>query len=170
MTDLPVRQNRLAVTVIMQVTPTPEHRWLDQKREIIAVIPRQAYQANQTDQADQTSAPLAGQAETGKAELIRYDSLEISLHPDEVESYFMNISTDTPRVFVILHQNDDNGETEPFIVTVSADLAASYESVDHAIEVVTMDPRLYPDIEAFVLTHHIPEKIVKRKRKNWSAS
>lgn len=161
MTDMPVGQRRLAVTVLMQITPTPDHRWMDHKREVIAVIPRQAYQS---------PARVPGDAAQGNAELIRFDSLEISLHRDEVESYYMNISTDTPRVFVILHENEENGQTEPMLVTVSADLAASYESVDHAIEVVSMDPRFYPDVEAFVLTHHIPEKIVKRKRKDWSAS
>ncbi len=161
MTDRPVGQCVLPVTVVMQVTPTPEHRWMDHKREIIAVMPRQDYHGA-------VQEPVG----TGErdAELIRFDSLEITLHRDEVESYYMNISTETPRVFVILHQDEESGQTEPFIVTVSADLAASYESVDHPIEVVPMDPRFYPDVEAFVLTHHIPEKIVKRKRRNWSAS
>ncbi|MGH1360355.1 MAG: DUF3305 domain-containing protein [Burkholderiaceae bacterium] len=159
MTDLSEQQRRIAVTVIMQCTPTPDHRWVSEKREILAVIPRGHYQP-----------PAGGAAveNTGAQRLIRYDTLEIPLYIDEVDSYYLNISTKTPRTFVILDQNDESGELEPLLVTVSADLAASYESVDHPIEVVEMDPHFYPVVEAFVLTHHIPEKLVKRKRKNWS--
>lgn len=154
MKDAPPLQSHLPVTVVVQCTQTPEHRWQSETRQVVAVIARTA-----------DSEPPAT---SDNAEMLRYDNLQIDLHADEADSYYLNISTEQPRCFVVLNENDETGKYEPFIVTASPDLAASYESVDHPIEVVALDPALYPAIETFVLTHHIPEEFKKRKRKNWS--
>lgn len=162
MTDAPPLQSHLPVTVVVQCTQTPEHRWQSETRQVVAVIAR-------TAESDQPAEVGGGQSDqVDDAEMLRYDHLQIELHADEADSYYLNISTEQPRCFVVLNENDETGKHEPFIVTASPDLAASYESVDHPIEVVALDPALYPAIETFVLTHHIPEEFKKRKRKNWS--
>lgn len=162
MQDAPPLQSHLPVTVVIQCTPTPEHRWQTETRELIAVMPRASEQSQSASAPNNESQPPNG------TQMLRYDHLQIELHADEADSYYLNISTEQPRCFVVLNENEETGEYEPFIVTASPDLAASYESVDHPIEVVPLDPALYPPIEAFVLTHHIPEAFKKRKRKNWS--
>lgn len=173
MVDTPPLLRRIPVTILMQCVPLPEHRWLDERRQIIGVIPRSGADRGAEPRTEATESPASTNGEgheENQTRIIRYDTFEITLYVDEADSYYLNISTTTPRCFVIMNVDEESGKSEPLMVTVSADLAASYESVDHAIEVVKMDPAFYPDVEAFVLTHHIPEKFVKRKRKNWSES
>jgi len=163
MKDAPPLHSHLPVTVLVQCTQTPEHRWQAEKRQVVAVLPRGAMLPPSAAKSEERPDLTQG------AQMLRYDHLQIELHADEADSYFLNISTTQPRCFVVLSENDETGKHEPFIVTASPDLAASYESVDHPIEVVALDPALYPAIEAFVLTHHIPQEFKKRKRKDWSA-
>ena len=159
MRDAPAIVSHLPVTVVVQVTPLIDHRWLDQRLETIAVLARNDdYEGGTQD----TSAQPADGPRT-----LRYDQLSIDLHVDECESYYFNLMVDEPRCFVV-YRNLDGGNLEPFVVTPSYDLAASYEEGDHRVDAVALDPALYPHVEAFVLSHYAPEKKQRRKRRNWS--
>ncbi len=95
-----------------------------------------------------------------------WTGLSVKLHGDDAESYYFNIVSDTPKVFVICSRKE--GEPlQPFIVTLSYDEAASYMEGDEAVESVAMPAELYRWVEQYVLEHYVPEKRKKRKRDNW---
>ena len=165
MTDAPALQPRLPVTVLMQCTPLPDHPWLSERRTVVSVLPR-LDPATPRPTATATAEPT--DMATPQSQLLRFDNLVLELHPDEAENYYLNISTTTPRCFVVMQEASGTTPPEPLLVTASADLAASYESVDHEVAVVTLDPALYLAVETFALTHYIPQEFVKRKRKNWT--
>ncbi len=104
-------------------------------------------------------------AGSGDAQYL-WTGLRVELHKDDAESYYFNIVSDTPKVFVICNRNE--GEPlEPFIVTLSYDEAASYMEGDEAVESVAMPAELYRWVEQYVLEHYVPEKRKKRKRDSW---
>lgn len=95
-----------------------------------------------------------------------HGGLRLRLYEDDAESYYFNLISDTPRVFVICNQ-EDGGPLQPFIVTLSYGEATSYMEGDEIVESVAMPPELYRWAERFVLEHYVPEKRKKRKRENW---
>jgi hypothetical protein len=95
-----------------------------------------------------------------------WTGLSVELHRDDAESYYFNIISDTPRVFVICSQQESEPLT-PVIVTLSYDEAASYMETDEVVESVAMPAELYRWVEQYVLENYLPEKRKKRKRDNW---
>lgn len=165
MQDGPPLQAAIPVTVLVRCTPTPSNRWQTHRYETIAVLPAPAASDLQQDLSLPPADPGSGD-EAGRPRLIRYDGLDMRLYPDEAESYYLNLLTDSPRCFVI-YKPDDAGDRRPFLVTPSFDLATSYEGGDHPVEAVELDPAFHPAIEAYVLNFHIPEQKLKRKRQDW---
>ena len=95
-----------------------------------------------------------------------WTGLNVELHKDDAESYYFNIVSDTPRVFVICAQPESE-PLKPFIVTLSYDEAASYMEADEVVEAVEIPAELYRWVEQYVLENYLPEKRKKRKRDNW---
>ena len=80
--------------------------------------------------------------------------------------YYHNIVLPDPGVYVITRDNDD-GVPVPYIVTPSFDEANAYLECEGEAFTVPMPPELYIWMEEFVLQNYMPEKRVKRKRKDW---
>lgn len=91
----------------------------------------------------------------------------IRLHKDEVESYYHNLKSESPRLFVI-STLDEQGVLTPFKITASFDEAHAYLEAEVEVEAVPMPPELYSWVERYVLTHYLPERKVKRKRRDWT--
>ncbi len=89
----------------------------------------------------------------------------INLHPDAAESYYFNLMGEKPSVFVVCRL--EQGRLRPFLASCSYDEADSYMEVDESVAAVAMPPEIYRACEAFVLTHYVPEKKLKRKRDDW---
>jgi len=164
---VPETATELAVSVVLRITPTPEHRWIDERVETLAVVPAAAQDSQAVAAGDDSTANSEG------ARIVRHDGLTIELFPDEAESYYSNLMVDDPRCFVVFRAEDEDDEDanyEPFVVTASADLATAYEEGDHKIDAVPLDPALLQTIEAFILMHYVPQKRIKRKRRDWKKS
>lgn len=95
-----------------------------------------------------------------------WTGLSVELHKDDAESYYFNLVSDHPSVFIICTQ-EEGAPPQPSIATLSYDEAASYMETDELVESVAMPPELYRWAEQFVLQHYVPEKRKKRKRDNW---
>ena len=102
-----------------------------------------------------------------KSEQYIWSNYQVSLFTDEAESYYFNIISDTPHVFVICRDEEMNNELVPFIVSVNYDEAASYMELDDQVFQVPMPPEIYRWVEAFVVNHYVPVKKKKRKLQNW---
>ena len=100
-----------------------------------------------------------------------WSGLSVALYKDDAESYYHNLMSDNPRVFVICKMTEDSSEDcQPFLVTLSYDEAASYMEVDELVFSVDMPAELYRWLEQFVLENYVPEKKKKRRRTNWKAT
>lgn len=154
--------NRFPVTVMTRYIPTPEVAWSDGRWQVDAVIAGGAVSANGpvgNAATDPTPHPIQEQ-------VWLWSGLSVSLFVDEAESYYLNLMSGQPRVFVVCdHQAD--GQLKPMLATLSFDEAAAYEEGDQLVADAAIPPELYQWLEAFVLAHYVPEKRRKRKRENW---
>lgn len=88
--------------------------------------------------------------------------LTLSLFRDEVESYYHNLTSASPSVFVVCRP-EDSGEWKTIHVTPSYDAAEAYMQGDGQVFPVAMPPEVYRWVEAYVVEHYVPEKRRKRK-------
>ena len=147
-----------SVSVIIEYVKTPDNRWEDGHWQVAGVIA-----AGPDDQ--ETPQPRQLHADTRDRQRL-HAGLNLRLYKDDAESYYYNLVSDNPAVFVICSQ--EAGEPlQPFIVTLSYGEATSYMETDEIVETVAMPPELYRWAERFVLEHYVPEKRKKRKRENW---
>jgi len=93
----------------------------------------------------------------------------LQLYKDECESYYHNMMSPNPRCFVVADP-DEQGQPIPFRVSLSYDEANAYLEGEEEVYAVDIPPELYRWIEAFVLTHYVPEKKMKRKLTRWASS
>ena len=105
--------------------------------------------------------------EAGKQYL--YTGLSIELHKDDAESFYCNLMSDNPSVFVICDEEQDE-LLQPSIVTLSYAEATTYMETDQRVERVEMPAELYRWLEQYVLANYVPEKKKKRKRTDWKVT
>ena len=97
---------------------------------------------------------------------VLYPGFNITLYVDECESYYHNLVSPDPACYVITREGDE-GVPIPYIVTACFDEANAYLECEGEAFTVPMPAELYRWMEEFVLQNYIPEKRVKRKRKDW---
>jgi Protein of unknown function (DUF3305) len=95
-------------------------------------------------------------------------NLELELHRKETPGYIANLLSGTPSVYVVLREGAANGGPEPIhahLLTASAhDVEAYGHTPADIIGQVAMPEPLLELLEAFIATHHVDEKFVKRRR------
>jgi hypothetical protein len=150
------RQYPVAVLVEFQVIHG--NRWIDGRWAVTGVV------AGERLADDGIHRKLVHSSEAGQQYL--WTGLRIELHPDDTESYYCNLMSDNPGVFVIC--SEEQGEPlQPGIVTLSYGEATSYMETDQRVERVAMPAELYRCLEQYVLANYVPEKKKKRKRDDW---
>lgn len=119
-----------------------------------------------------------GRQAGGEPQLVREENgvafflvggLDVALHVDECESYYHNMMTDSPRAYVVAHQEDEDPMPQPFLVSMSFDEAHAYLEGDDEIFAVDVPAELYRWTEAFVIANYFPEEKRKRKLRDWTA-
>lgn len=143
------------VTVLMEVRPVHGSRWITQSWAAVGVVvgERGSTGWRQARESD----------ESGVRELL-FAGLHVRLHADECESYYHNLLSETPKLFVIAREDAVSGRPQPFQVTASFDEAHAYLEAEESVYEVPVPPEIYRAVEAFVLEHYVPEP-----RKNASA-
>lgn len=150
-----------AVSVLVEYREVQDNRWEDGRWQVAGVLA-----GSGQGEGDAQARPLHA-ADEGRQYL--WNGLRLQLHRDDAESYYFNLVSDRPSVFVICSQ--EAGEPpRPFIATLSYGEATSYMETDELVESVAMPAELYRWAERFVLEHYVPEKRRKRKRDNWKAA
>jgi len=95
-----------------------------------------------------------------------YSGFRLQLYADECESYYHNLCSPSPRIFVLARE-DQEAVPVPFLVSLSFDEANAYQEGDELVYAVAIPPELYRWCELFVLNHFVPEKRKKRRRTEW---
>lgn len=94
-------------------------------------------------------------------------TLPLVLHRKETEAFKLNIESETPHLYVVLRENEDD-DAEPFsahTVTASPYDAQDYmDTSEDLIEKVPMPESVLEWIKAFILEHHVEETFKKRRR------
>lgn len=150
-----------SVSVIVEYRKARNNRWVDGHWQVAGVI------AGSETAGRAASARQLHTATEGQQYL--WSALRIQLYRDDAESYYFNLVSDNPSVFVICNQ--EAGEPPvPFMATLSYGEATSYMETDEVVESVDMPAELYRWAERFVLEHYVPEKRKKRKRESWKTA
>lgn len=132
---------------------TLHDRWDSERWEAVGVLPD-----------FDASLPAAAQRIYADAdrEQFRVGGLAIELFRDEAESYFLNLSSPVPKVFVMWRLED--GRARPVVITVSYGEAARLIDAGEQVDGVAM-PREIADWSGdFVNRHYKPEPRRKVRR------
>ncbi len=100
-----------------------------------------------------------------------WSGLKVELFKDGCESYWYNLQSDNPRLFVVCfiedEHDDDELELKPVFVTANQDEANAHMESDDPVYSVPMPDKVLQWVERFVITNYEPEIKRKRKRKDW---
>ncbi len=159
-----LEERKKSLPVSMSVAVIMERResnnvWLDEVWTAIGVTGDARW-----DAADQLDVRVINE-QKGMQQVL-YPGFNITLYADECESYYHNLVSPDPGCYVIT-RNSDEGVPIPYIVSLSFDEANAYLECEGEAFTVPMPAELYRWTEEFVLQHYMPEKRVKRKRKDW---
>lgn len=102
------------------------------------------------------------------AEHYLWRGLKLQLHRDSCESYWLNLTSDKPCLYLICEDDsDDAAVLRPLMISADSDEASAYLEGEGRVLQGPIPPELYKAMEAFVLQHYQPEPMKKRKRKRW---
>lgn len=150
-----------SVSVIVEFHKTRDNRWEDGYWQVSGVVAG-------NEAVDEGARTRHLHAAT-EGEQYLWSGLRVQLHRDDAESYYFNLVSDNPSVFIICTREAGQAP-RPYIATLSYGEASSYMETDELVESVDMPAELYRWAERFVLKHYVPEKRKKRKRENWKAA
>ncbi|MCW9048250.1 MAG: DUF3305 domain-containing protein [Gammaproteobacteria bacterium] len=148
----------IPVAVIMEKQPARSSQWVDYIWTAVGVT------VSDTDKV--LDEPHIEDNEDD-VQLKKYSGYQVTLHLDECDSYYHNLMSPTPHCFIVVRQNEENDEPEPFIVSLSFDEAHAYLEGGEEVFAVDIPPEIYQWTEAFVLENYCPQQLKKRKRWNW---
>jgi hypothetical protein len=145
---------RFPVAVIMQRVPLA-NRWVDERWEAIAV-----------ELAEESSGEPVRIEGAGIGARWRCPGLFVELHPVEAEGYFLNVSAEEPKLFVLWRMTETGEEpaARPIVVSLSYSEAARFLDAGEQVDAVPVPAPLLAEMERFVLTHYKGEPRKKAKR------
>lgn len=150
------------VSIVMQHRIIENNVWLSDQWEAEAVIAG----GSNADEIPEKTVSRVGEDE----EKYIWVNYQINLFADEAESYYFNIVSDNPCVFVVCRDEEEDGELVPFKVSVNYDEASSFLELEEQVFKVPMPAEIYRWVEAFVVNNYVPVKRKKRKREDWKGN
>ena len=149
--------DKLPVSVIMEKRPA-DHAWVDFSYEAVGVVTGDHLRENQPEKI----------YEQDGMERYLFSGLSMQLHVDECESYYHNLMSPQPGCYIVAGEPEIPDEMpEPYLVSLSFDEVHAYLEGDELVYAVEIPAQLYQWTEAFILTHYVATKKIKRKLKNW---
>ena len=151
-----------SVDILMERIPLV-NRWVSEQWRPAAVVPNGEIVFR------------SGGAEPGAAECLadgpagttwRFPGRAIELHPTEAEGYYLNITSETPLVFVMWRVAEDGAKpaVHPEMVTVSYNQAGRIMDGGERVDPVPMPEAILAWMRPFVAEHYKPEPRRKVKR------
>ena len=138
-----MQQPKFELAVVMQKRPI-DNRWQSEMWEPLAVF------------ADTSSGNDPERiAEPDGVERWVFHGLQLTLRREEAEGYYLNISTQQPRVFVLWQFDNECGV--PQKVTASYNDACTWMDAGEQVDSVAMPPDMYDVVSAFAREHYRPE-------------
>lgn len=138
-----MQQPAFNLAVVMQKRPI-NNRWATDVWEPAAVL---------TD-ASAGAEPERVVAADGVEQWV-YRGLELTLRREEAEGYYLNVSTQQPRVFVMWQPEGERGV--PQRITASYNDACTWMDAGEHVDSVAMPPEVYEAVSAFAREHYRPQ-------------
>jgi hypothetical protein len=150
-----------SVDVLMERIPLA-NRWASEQWRPGAVVPVGESVESGVSGLDSAERIADGPAGT----TWRFPGRAIELHPTEAQGYYLNITSETPLVFVMWRPAEDGNEpaARPEVVTVSYDQAGRLMDAGEKVDPVPMPVEILAWIRPFVAEHYKPEPRRKMKR------
>lgn len=102
--------------------------------------------------------------EPGVAQFM-HPGFQLELFKDELEGYYLNVSAQDPRVFILWRMDDENAL--PLQVTVSSEEAARWLDGGHSVDGVAMPPEIFAWVGGYVEANYRPEPKVRIKPRSF---
>jgi hypothetical protein len=84
-----------------------------------------------------------------------HSGFELAIHRDEIEGYYMNVSSGSPRVFVLWRLDEDTAV--PLHVTASYDEGGRWLDGGHSVDSVAMPDAIFAWVGEYVEKNYRPE-------------
>ncbi|NIM29369.1 MAG: DUF3305 domain-containing protein [Gammaproteobacteria bacterium] len=154
---------QIPVTVVVECRQARVGQWVQDQWQAMAVV------AGEEVMADASSATLLHE----DAECRRYlwSGLELKLYKDACESYWYNLMSGKPYLFVVCYVDEDEDGDErlvPALVTADQQEASGHMETDDHVFSVPMPEQVHEWLERFVVAHYVPAQKKKRKRREWA--
>ncbi len=155
--------SEIPVTVLVECRQARSGRWVEDQWEAVAVV------AGKDVTTDESKTTLVHE----DAECRRYlwSGLRLSLYKDACESYWYNLMSGKPYLYVICYADEDeDGATSLIPALVSADQqeATGHMETDDQVYSVPMPEQVHQWLERFVVENYVPAQKKKRKRQQWA--
>lgn len=151
-TAVPPMNLRQIVAVVMERTPLAS-RWQSEKWQAKGLVP---------DIFGAGAAPRTLYDDGTRLEVL-YPGFDIDLKGEELESYFLNLTSPQPKAFVLVRA--DEGTPRPACVSLSYTRAAGWMDANETVDAVALPPDLHAWVGEFVERYYRPRPKLKRERK-----
>jgi hypothetical protein len=100
-----------------------------------------------------------------------YPGFELVLHRDEAEGYYMNVSSEAPKIFVLWRMAEEDEAQQPGAlpveITASYDEAGRWMDGGHQIDNVPMPPEIFAWVGEYVEKNYKPEPKKRKKPRSF---
>ena len=129
-------------------------RWVDSIWEPWGVLPS----------SEEKGAPRQLVNEADVAQWL-HPGFTLVLHKDEIEGYYLNVSSPRPSVFVLWRMEGEQGL--PLDVTLSSEEAGRWTDGGNAVDRVAIPPAIYAWVGAHVEANYRPQPEQRRKPRSF---
>jgi hypothetical protein len=140
------------VAVVMARTPLAS-RWQSEKWEAKGILP---------DIFGEVAPPRTLYDDGSRLEVL-YPGFDIDLKGEDLESYFLNLTSPAPKAFVLVRA--DEGTPRPAFVSLSYTRAAGWMDANETVDAVPLPPELHAWVGEFVERYYRPRPRFKRERR-----
>lgn len=141
------------LSVILERVPT-ESPWETHRWQLAGVVPDVGGEPRVIREADDSKCCL-------------FPGLEVAVHRDEAEGYYLNVSSPEPCVFVSLRTDEGSGDPYPFQATLSYNEAARWMDGGEKVDRTAAWPELVADLGAWVEANYRPEPKKRQRPKSF---
>jgi hypothetical protein len=136
------------------VRETVESRWESHRWQLLGVVP---------DVGGEPRTILEDRATLQRL----FPGIEVTLHRDEAEGYFLNVSSEAPSVFVSIRDDEGACDPYPFQATLSYNEAARWMDGGEKVERAVAWPELAQWMGEWVEHNYRPEPKQRRKPRSF---
>ncbi|MGE0876284.1 MAG: DUF3305 domain-containing protein [Burkholderiales bacterium] len=121
-------------------------------------------------ESDEPSNPPRKLVDKGDTAQWLHPGFELFLHRDEAEGYYVNVSSETPRIFLLWRMEGDDEATAqgiPLHLTASYDEAGRWMDGGHSVDSLAMPVEVLAWVGEYVESNYHPEPKKRRKPRSF---